>query len=98
MISDSPTPVGRGPTVSYYRTFDGGNPNSLVVRSDPAMASAIRWAIRSGIRIHTFGLGEAADTEPPHHLSRIAGATGGSYRAVEDPTGLHRDLMSALAR
>ncbi len=95
LLADSPAPVLPGPTQYFYRTL-AGNPNGPFVRTDPHMAVAAKRAIRSHVVINTFGIGEAADADPPHMLSRVAGATGGQYRAVKDPTELHCKLMSAL--
>ena len=95
LLADSPAPVLPGPTQYFYRTLVG-NPNGPFVRTDPHMAVAAKRAIRSHVVINTFGLGEAADADPPHMLSRVAGATGGRYRAVKDPTVLHCKLLSAL--
>ena len=54
-----------------------------------------RRAIDSGISFHSFGLGEAADAgDFAHALAQIAGATGGTYRAVPDP----RDSLLPDAR
>ncbi len=97
LLADSPAPVRPGPTQYFYRTLEG-DPHGSVVRSDPLMAAAAKRAIRSHVVINTFGLGEAADADPPHALSRVAGATGGRYRAVKDPARLHCDLMSALVQ
>jgi Mg-chelatase subunit ChlD len=97
MLADSPTPILPGPTQYLYRTPEG-DPHGSVVRTDPHMAVAAKRAIRSHVVFNTFGLGEAADADPPHMLSRIAGATGGQYYAVKDPTELHCELMSALAQ
>ena len=97
LMSDSPTPVLPGPTQYLYRSL-AGDPHGPFVHSDPNMAVAAKRAIRSRVAIHTFGLGEAADADPPHALSRVAGATGGQYRAVKDPARLHCYLMSALAQ
>jgi hypothetical protein len=97
LLADSPAPVLPGPTQYFYRTLEGA-PHGSFVRTDPRMAIAAKRAIRSQVVINTFGLGEAADAEPPHMLSRVAGATGGRYRAVKDPTELHCKLMSALVQ
>jgi len=97
LLADSAAPVLPGPTVYLYRTLDG-DPNGPFVRTDPHMAVAAKRAIRSRVVVNTFGLGEAADAVPPHILSRVAGATGGRYRAVSDPTELHCKLMSALVQ
>jgi hypothetical protein len=95
LLADSPAPVLPGPTQYLYRTPEG-DPHGPIVRTDPHMAVAARRAIRSQVVFKTFGLGEAADADPPHMLSLVAGATGGRYRAVKDPTELHCNLMSAL--
>jgi hypothetical protein len=97
LLADSSTPVRPGPTQYLYRTSKE-IPHGSVVRSDPQMALAAKRAIRSGVVINTFGLGGAADAEPPHALSHVAGATGGGYRAVEDPARLHCYLISALVQ
>ncbi len=96
-LSDSPTPIRPGPTVHYYRVpGNNPNPNGVTIRNDPYIALAAKRAIRHDVAFHTFGLGEAADAEQPHILSRVAGATGGRFWAVEDPTRLHCNLVSAL--
>jgi hypothetical protein len=90
MISDSPEPVLPIPSHPSYRAlrpFDG---------SDPDLQPVARQAIRSRVVVHTIGLGEAADTDPPHTLSRLAGATGGSYTSVSDPARLHCALLDSL--
>ena len=97
LLADSPAPVLPGPTQYFYRTLEGV-PHGPFVRTDPRMAIAAKRAIRSQVVFNTFGLGEAADAGPPHMLSRVAGATGGRYRAVKDPTELHCKLMSALVQ
>jgi hypothetical protein len=83
-ISDSTTPI-----------LIGGN--ERILRLDPLMEEVAREAIDSRIVFNTFGLGEAAGAAPPHTLSRIATATGGTYRAVEDPTKLACHLLDSLA-
>ncbi len=97
LLADSPTPILPGPTQYFYRTPEG-DPHGPVVRTDPHMAVAAKRAIRSHVVINTFGLGEAADANLPHTLSRVAGATGGKFHAVKDPTVLHCKLMSALVQ
>lgn len=97
LLADSPTPILPGPTQYFYRTPEG-DPHGPVVRTDPHVAVAAKRAIRSHVVINTFGLGEAADANPPHTLSRVAGATGGRFHAVKDPTVLHCKLMSALVQ
>ncbi len=71
-------------------------PNEKMLRIDPLIQVAALRAIDAGVRVHTFGLGEAAAAPPPHVLSQIAGATGGTYRGVSDPVALHCYLLHAL--
>jgi hypothetical protein len=97
LLADSPTPIRPGPTQFFYRTLEGF-PRGPIVRTDPQMALAAKRAIRSRVVINTFGLGGAADADPPHALSRVAGATGGGYRVVQDPARLHCYLISALVQ
>jgi hypothetical protein len=97
LLADSPTPVRPGPTQYFYRTLERV-PHGPVVHTDPRMALAAKRAIRSHVVISTFGLGGAADADPPHALSRVAGATGGGYRAVKDLTRLHCYLIRALVQ
>jgi len=97
LLADSPDPILPAPTQYFYRSRDG-IPHGSYVRTDPRMATVAERAIRSGVVVNTFGLGPAAAEDPPHALSRVAGATGGRYRAVKDPTELHCLLMSALAQ
>jgi Mg-chelatase subunit ChlD len=97
LIADSPSPVMPGPTHYLYRAWNG-DPNGPIVYSDPHMAAAAKRALRARVVFNTFGLGEAARAEQPHALSQVAGATGGRYRAVDDPAQLHCHLMAALAQ
>jgi hypothetical protein len=82
-LSDSPTPVRYAPMDS-------------IAYDDARMAVEARRAIASGVSFHSFGIGDAAGTEPTHALAQIAGATGGSYRAVTDPRGLYCQMLAAL--
>jgi hypothetical protein len=83
-LSDSPTPVRYAP---MYR----------IAYDDPRMEVEARRAIESGVSFHSFGLGEAADSaHSPHALQQIAGATGGTYRAVPDPRDLYCEMLAAL--
>ena len=66
------------------------------LRRDRQMKTAAKRAIDLRVVIHTFGLGAAALDEPPTTLTRIAGATGGSYTAVLDPNRLYCHLLKAL--
>jgi len=82
-ISDSPTPVL-------------GQRRGKLVRAEPEMKDAAVAAINDRVVFHTFGISQAATSPEPHALSRIAGATGGRYRAVTDPLGLTCALAQAL--
>lgn len=81
MVSDSPRPLLTYPVVQVV---------------DPKMQDAAVEAIRNLVRFHTFGLDEAAGTQPPHALSQIAGATGGHFTPVADATLLHCHMLRAL--
>jgi len=83
MTSVGPTP----------RIFDA---NGTINKLDPVMKTAAQIAIDSGVAFNTFGLAEAASEAPPTMLSRIAGATGGSYHAVEDATQLYCEMLRSL--
>ena len=83
LISDSPTTVIPGPDETLH--------------ADPLMKWAAARAIRSGVEFHTLGVGPAAERDAPHTLSRIATATGGTYRRVDRPDRLHCEVASALA-
>ena len=82
-LSDSPTLVRYAPA-------------ERTARNDPRLKIEARRALKAGVRFDTFGLGPAAQAEPPHALAQIAGATGGTYRAVGDPTGLYCELLATL--
>ncbi|MGH7336637.1 MAG: vWA domain-containing protein, partial [Myxococcota bacterium] len=83
-LSDSPTPVRYAP---MYR----------IAYDDARMEVEARRAIKSGVAFHSFGLGEAANAaDTPHVLAQIAGATGGTYRAVPDPRDLYCQMLAAL--
>lgn len=88
LLADSPTPVRLAPG----RLRIGRH----IARDDPRMQMEARRAIEAGVRFHTFGIGLAAETEPPFALAQIAGATGGIYRAVPDPRQLYCQLLAAL--
>ncbi len=64
--------------------------------AEPAMKDAARLAIDKGVVFNTFGLGEAAAASTPTSLSRIAGATGGHYRPVSDPSTLYCHLLESV--
>jgi hypothetical protein len=80
---------------SAYPSFEGADGQRRV--ADPEMKAAAERAIEASIVFHTFGLGTAARPSARHSLSRIAGATGGQYYAVEDAATLHCQLLAALA-
>lgn len=82
-ISDSATPI-----------LIGGDEN--LRRLDQRMKEAAVAALGAGIAFDTFGIGTASESEPPHVLSRIAGATGGRFHAVPDPAALPCRLVTAL--
>jgi len=83
-ISDSATPVGIG-----------GDED--VDRLDPRMQDAAYAALDAGIAFNTFAIGHAARSDPPHALSRIAGATGGRFHQASDPADLACQLIASLA-
>jgi hypothetical protein len=91
-LSDSATPLVAAPRRHPYPYATSG----AVDRFDPLMKQEAERAIRRGVRFLAFALGPATGDEPPHPLTRIAGATGGSFRAVEDPTRLHCALLAEL--
>ena len=83
--------------------FISDDPNPLIIAMDRAyrrldhlMGEAAKKAIHAKIRFNTFGIGEAAETTSPHMLSAIAGATGGTFFAVEDPMALQCALIDSL--
>jgi hypothetical protein len=82
-LADSPTPV-------RYAPMD------LIAYDDARMEIEARRAIASGVSFHSFGIGEAALSVSPHALEQIAGATGGTYRAVPDPRTLYCQMLAAL--
>ncbi len=71
-------------------------PMSRIARDDARMQLEARRALASGVSFHSFGIGEAAQIEVAHALSRIAGATGGTYRPVHDPRNLYCQMLAAL--
>jgi hypothetical protein len=83
-LADTPTPV-------RYAPMD------RIAYDDPRMQLEAQRAIASGVSFHSFGIGEAALTpDGPHALAEIAGATGGTYRAVPDPRNLYCQMLAAL--
>ncbi|MGH0030760.1 MAG: vWA domain-containing protein [Myxococcota bacterium] len=92
LLSDSADPiVDVAYPLNHPRLLSGG-----VQRMDHTMREAARDAIDAGAPVHTFGIG-LPPTQEPNALTRIAGATGGRYHAVEDPGRLHCHLIAALA-
>lgn len=83
LLADSPTPVRYAPM-------------QRLARDDARMEVEARRAIRSGVSFHSFGLGPASAAAEPHALAQIAGATGGTYRAVPDPRDLYCQMLAAL--
>jgi hypothetical protein len=84
-LSDSPTPL-------RYAPMD------RIAYDDPRMELEARRAIAARVSFHSFGLGVAAEAAgSPHALAQIAGATGGTYRAVSDPRDLYCQMLAALA-
>ena len=63
---------------------------------DRRMRTEAMRAARVGITFDTFAIGPAADAATPHTLTHMAGATGGSFYAVPDPTQIHCSLLTAL--
>lgn len=86
-LSDSPVPV---------RPVSGNRSRSGYNWQDARMRIAAMQARRAGVVYDTFGLGNASDAPTPHTLTHIAGATGGRFYAVPDPTRLHCSLLTAL--
>jgi hypothetical protein len=82
-LADTPTPV-------RYAPMD------RIAYDDARMEIEARRAIASRVSFHSFGIGEAATADPAHALAQIAGATGGTYRAVPDPRGLYCQMLAAL--
>ncbi len=82
-LADSPTPVRFAPM-------------ERIARDDARMEVEARRAIASGIAFHSFGIGEAAGSASGQALAQIAGATGGTYRAVPDPRNLYCQMLAAL--
>jgi hypothetical protein len=72
------------------------DPNGSIGHFDPVMKTAAQIAIDSGVAFDTFGLGDAASTPAPTAISRIAGATGGTYHPVADASLLYCELLRAL--
>jgi hypothetical protein len=84
-ISDSPTPLSR-------RAGDVG----VFTPRDVRLESSAREAIGHRVIFNTFGVAEDSKKWRKFTLGRIAGATGGTYHAVEDSTALYCHLASSL--
>ncbi len=83
-LADTPTPVRFAPM-------------ERIARDDWRMEVEAERAIAKGISFHSFGIGDAAQAgSGGHALAQIAGATGGTYRAVPDPRNLYCQLLAAL--
>lgn len=97
LLSNSPTPILAAPSVANFRKEHGEDPNGAFLRDDPALIAAARRAIRYETTIHGFAIGPAASATTPHLLSRLARATGGTHRSVDDVRDLDCELLAALA-
>ena len=64
---------------------------------DPRMKNAAIRARDQKVIFHTFGLSPDADSWRHTALGQIAGATGGNYHAVQDPSLFYCHLASAVA-
>ena len=91
LLSDSATPLVLGADPLNQPRLHAG-----MKRSEPRMKLAALRALDAEAPVHTFALGEATSSDVPHALTRIAGATGGRFSAVEDPSRLHCHLRDAL--
>jgi hypothetical protein len=60
------------------------------------MRVAARRAISESIVFHTFGLSSEASDWRDKALGQIAGATGGAYHAVEDPSQFYCHLALSM--
>jgi len=81
-LADTPTPVRYAPM-------------RRIARDDWRMQVEARRAIASGISFHRSGSARRRRPEA-HALAQIAGATGGTYRAVPDPRNLYCQMLAAL--
>lgn len=84
-ISDSPTPLNR--RMGSHMVFS---------TSDGRLESSAREAIRHRIIFNTFGLSRESTGWRKQPLGLIAGATGGRYYAVVDPSQLYCHLAESL--
>jgi len=90
LLSDSPDPVVAVPNDAWTTS------TQRLAYPSPRLARLARRALRSGVPVHTFGLGDAARSERPHALDSLARVTGGAFRAVDDPAELHCAMLAAL--
>jgi hypothetical protein len=97
LLSNSETPILAAPSLASFRKEHGGDPRGAFLRDDPALITAARRAIRYDTTIHGFAIGPAAAATTPHLLSRLAHATGGTHRSVDDVRDLDCELLLALA-
>ncbi len=80
---------------------DARRPNSVdaggsIEHLDPRMKSAAVLARRHRIVFNTFGLSPDSSQWRDQALGQIAGATGGTYHAIQDPRQLYCHLASSL--
>jgi hypothetical protein len=80
---------------------DARSPNGLdaggdIKNLDPRMKSAAVIAQGHRVIFHTFGLSPDLSLWRPPALAQIAGATGGTYHLIEDPTQLYCHLSNSL--
>ena len=87
-LADGPRPTGMAPT-----GVDGSG--NLIFR-DSRMKTAALMARERNVVFHTFGLSHGAGLWRHQPLGQIAGATGGNYHAVEDPSELYCHLAHSL--
>lgn len=83
-ISDSPAPLISGVEDNFFSTHDA------------RLKTSARKAIRHRISYNTFGLSEDASKWRRRPLGLIAGATGGTYHAVQDASQLYCHLVDSL--
>ncbi len=87
-LADGPRTTGIPPT--------GINAGGELIFRDPRMKTAAIMARKRKVVFHTFGFSQDAGNWRQKPLGQIAGATGGNYHAVEDPSQLYCHLAQAL--
>jgi hypothetical protein len=92
LLSDASRPTGSAAGASIL-------PGSPATKNaaDPRMKNVAVLARERQIVFHTFGLSPDSGTWRHRALGQIAGATGGTYHAVEDPNSLYCHLVDSLA-